>query len=124
MEAPLEPRVVLDDHEVDDRTRVIAVGGELHMATAPQLAAHLTRAVRGGSDRVLVDLSEVQFIDSTGLGVLLVALRDLRRVDGRMVIVATNPTVLRLFAITGTDGTLPIVGSREEGLQTLRRTDG
>lgn len=111
-----EPRFLLDQHQVDDRTCLITAGGELHMSTAPRLAAHLRELGRGGCDRIVVDLTNVQFIDSTGLGVLLSSLRDVQRRGGRLVVVASNPTVLRLFAITGTETTLGVQASREAAL--------
>jgi anti-sigma B factor antagonist len=115
-----EPRFLVDDQSVDG-TRIIAAGGELHLTTAPRMAAHLQDAVRSGSDRLVVDLMAVQFVDSTGLGVLISAQREILRRGGRMVIAAANPTVLRIFAITGTDATLEIHGSREAALAAVSR---
>ena len=114
-----EPRFLLDLQQVDDRTCLVTAAGELHMSTAPRLGAHLRDAMRSGYDRVVVDLSHVQFIDSTGLGVLLSGLRELQRRGGRLVVVASNPTVLRLFAITGTDTTLGVQASRQAGLAAV-----
>ena len=61
-----------------------------------------------GKTAVVLDLSAVEFIDSTGLSVLLNGLRRVTRQRGRMALVCTNPTVLRLFEITRLDATFDI----------------
>jgi anti-anti-sigma factor len=125
MPAPLEPRFLVDTEVIDERTQVVSANGELHMSTAPKLGAHLTSALRhGGADRLVIDLTNVQFIDSTGLGVLLSILREVQHRGGRMTIAANNPTVLRLFAITGTDTTLRVLPDRGAALSAVSDGDG
>jgi anti-sigma B factor antagonist len=113
-----EPQFELSEDEIDSRTHVIAVSGEIHVSTAPQFSRRLNDAIGQGKTAVVLDLSDVTFIDSTGLSVLLNGLRRVTRRGGRMAIVCTNPTVLRLFEITRLDTTFDIVGSREEGVQS------
>ncbi len=108
-------RLVADD--VDERTRVLTASGEVHVSTAPDLAEQLNAALADGRTRIVLDFSGVEFIDSTGLSVLLNALRRLSRIDGALALVCTNPTVLRLFEITRLDATFDIVASRDEALR-------
>ncbi|HYF26043.1 MAG TPA: STAS domain-containing protein [Baekduia sp.] len=98
----------LDEHEPDERTTVIAVVGEIHVSTAPEFSRRLNDAVGRGKTGVVLDLRDVSFIDSTGLSVLLNGLRRVTRRNGRMALVCTNPTVLRLFQITRLDTTFNI----------------
>jgi anti-sigma B factor antagonist len=105
---------------LDDRTAVITARGEIHLATAPDFSERLNAVIADGHVAVVVDLTEVGFIDSTGLSVLLNALRRITRAGGTLVLVCTNPTVLRLFAVTKMDSTFPIVGSRDEAVALAR----
>ena len=106
------PSFELRENVVDARTQVISVSGEIHVSTVPEFARRLNAAIEQGKTRVILDLSRVVFIDSTGLSVLLNGLRRVRRVHGRMVLVCENPTVLRLFQITRLDDTFEIVATR------------
>jgi len=114
-----EPKFAVREDDVDDQTRVLAAMGEIHVSTAPDLSEHLSRAIADGRTRLVLDLSEVEFIDSTGLSVLLAGLRRLTRRDGALALVCSNPTVLRLFEITKLDSTFKIVGSRAEALASV-----
>jgi len=119
-----EPQFRLSDENVDDRTHVIVVAGEIHVSTAPEFSRLLNDAIGQGKTQVVLDLSAVEFIDSTGLSVLLNGLRRLTRAGGRMALVCTNPTVLRLFVITRLDSTFQIVGTRAAALAAVRHADG
>ena len=68
---------------------------------------------------MVVDLSDVTFMDSTGIGVLLNALRHSRSVTCKMVLVCPTERVLRPFEVTGLVGHLTIVDSREKALGAL-----
>jgi anti-sigma B factor antagonist len=115
-----EPDFQLAEDDVDRRTHVIAVTGEIHVSTAPEFSRRLNAAIARGKTAVVLDLTGVEFIDSTGLSVLLNGLRRVTRQRGRMAIVCTNPTVLRLFEITRLDSTFDIHETREDALRTAR----
>jgi anti-sigma B factor antagonist len=80
---------------------VIAVDGELDMTAAPDLRAAIGAAIDAGATALVVDLSEVTFIDSTGIGVLLAARHRLQRSGGSLDLVCTEPNVLRVLEIVG-----------------------
>ena len=109
----------LADEAVDERTHVVAPSGEIDALTAPQLGRRLLGVVEAGKTRVVVDLSRVTFLDSTGIGVLLNALRSLGRRRGRLVVVCPNKRTLRPFEVTGLVRRLAITASREEALGRL-----
>jgi anti-sigma B factor antagonist len=115
-----EPEFHLHEEDLDRRTHVITVSGEIHVSTAPEFQRRLDAAIAKGKTAVVLDLSETEFIDSTGLSVLLNGLRRVTRQRGRMTLVCTSPTVLRLFEITRLDTTFDIHETREAALRTAR----
>jgi anti-sigma B factor antagonist len=115
-----EPEFNLREEDLDERTHVITVSGEIHVSTAPEFQRGLDAAISRGKTAVVLDLSETEFIDSTGLSVILNGLRRVTRQRGRMALVCTNPTVLRLFEITRLDTTFDIHETREDALKTAR----
>jgi anti-sigma B factor antagonist len=115
-----EPEFQLTKERLDERTQLIEISGELHVSTAPELARGLDAALVGGATNVVLDLDAVGFIDSTGLSVLLNSLRGVDRRHGRMVLVVSNPTVLRLFEVTRLDVTFDIRPTRDEALSAVR----
>ncbi len=82
---------------------VVAVAGELDALSAPQLDEHLTEVLAESPSLVVMDLTEVDFLDSTGLGVLIKALTHLRETGGELAVVATSPRILKVLTITGMD---------------------
>jgi anti-sigma B factor antagonist len=80
---------------------VLAVGGEIDVATAPRLREQLIALVNDQHYRIVVDLDGVDFIDSTGLGVLIGALKRVRTHDGDLALVCSEPRILKVFEITG-----------------------
>ncbi len=115
------PSFGLDESEVDDRTSVITVSGDVHVSTAPEFSRLLTDAIGRGRVHLVLDLTQVDFIDSTGLSVLLNALRRVTRRGGQLMLVCSNPTVLRLFEITRLDTTFDIEATREDALSRMQR---
>jgi anti-sigma B factor antagonist len=87
---------------------VLTVRGEVDLASAPKLAAAMTELMDRGYTRVAIDLGSVEFIDSSGLGVLVGSLRRLREDGGDLVLRAASPAVTRILELTGLDGLLPV----------------
>lgn len=90
----------IPDTDVEGWT-VVAASGEIDVATAPVLRDRLTELVEAGSTRLIVDLEDVDFIDSTGLGVLVGAVRRTRADAGDLRLVCTNTRILKVFEATG-----------------------
>ena len=115
----------LAEEQFDTATRVISVSGEIHVTTAPEFSSKLNDAIVAGTRGVVIDMTGVEFIDSTGLSVLLNGLRRVTRAEGRLALVVSNPTVLRLFEITKLDSTFDIQPTREAALERVQaRADG
>lgn len=98
-------------------THVIGAAGELDAASAPALGRRLDAAIDAGHEDLLLDLTGLGFLDSTGLGVLLGAKRRLARAGGRLQIACAVPAVLRVFQTTRLDREFTIVPSREQALR-------
>jgi anti-sigma B factor antagonist len=80
---------------------IVSVAGEIDLFTAPKLREQFLAALDGtDTDRLLVDLTRVSFMDSTGLGVLIGALRRMNERDGRMALVCSEGPVLRVLELT------------------------
>lgn len=99
----------------EDGVRVLALRGELDVDTEPVLRRPLLEAV-ATQPAVVLDAAGLSFVDSHGMRLLLSALRESGRHGGRLVIACENPTVLRLFALTGMDRTFCIVADRKAAL--------
>ncbi|MCW2985777.1 MAG: hypothetical protein JWR63_3347 [Conexibacter sp.] len=119
-----EPRFRTTERDVDDRTTIVSVDGEIHVSTAPEFSGVLSAAVAGGRTSLVLDLTGVTFIDSTGLSILLNALRRVTRAGGRMALVCSNPTVLRLFEITRLDSTFDIHAELEPAVAAVQEAGG
>jgi anti-sigma B factor antagonist len=118
-----EPRFRIHERAVD-RATIIEVAGEIHVSTAPQFSALLSAVTDAGRTSLVLDLTDVTFIDSTGLSVLLSALRQVTLAGGRMALVCSNPTVLRLFEITRLDSTFAIHAELEPALAQVQAAAG
>jgi anti-sigma B factor antagonist len=109
----------LSEDRLGDDRHVVAVRGEIDLFTAPELKKTLADAIEGGATRVVVDLSETTFLDSTALGVLIGAVKRLRTRDGALAIVNTDANIAKTFEITGLDQIFTIVDSRDGALAAL-----
>ncbi len=111
--------------QLEDGIRVVAVRGELDLSTAPDLEGPLEDAIEAGDASVIVDLSECEFIDSTGIALIVRAWQQLDRGaegggQGRVVICSYNDQVRRVLEITGLELSIPIHSTRDEALAALR----
>ena len=97
--------------------------GELDLSTAPELEGPLEQALAGGERSVLIDLTECEFIDSTGIALIVRAWQRIDAGDGdgrQLAICSANDQVHRVLEISGLDLSIPVHASRDEGLAALR----
>jgi anti-sigma B factor antagonist len=107
-----------------DRTTVVQVSGELDLANAGRLEAALCEAVARPNERLMIDLSDCVFVDTSAIGSLLRARRALDRdadAGPPMVLVANRPHVLRALGLTGLDQIVPTMRDRHRALDLLHR---
>jgi anti-sigma B factor antagonist len=108
----------LTTRDEGDRT-VVAVGGEIDVYTAPKLREQLVDLVNAGRYHLVVDMEGVEFLDSTGLGVLVGGLKRVRAHDGSLRLVCTQERILKIFRITGLTKVFPIHDTVSEALTAV-----
>lgn len=90
----------LETRQSDGRT-IVAVGGEIDVYTAPKLRDRISELVSAGNYDLVIDMEGVDFLDSTGLGVLVGGLKKVRAHDGSMELICNQDRLLKIFRITG-----------------------
>src|SRR5262245_57332108 len=95
--------------QVDERDgwTVVRASGDLDLTTAPRLREAVIAVVVRGQPRIIVDLQSVDFIDSTGLGVLVGLLKRTRSQGGDLRVVSTRSALRKVLDFTGLDRALP-----------------
>jgi anti-sigma B factor antagonist len=89
------------DHHTMDGIEIVDVEGEIDVYTAPRLRELLIELVNTGFYQLVVNMEKVEFLDSTGLGVLVGGLKRVRAHDGSLDLVCTQERILKIFRITG-----------------------
>jgi anti-sigma B factor antagonist len=107
------------DREIDATTHLVELGGEIDLYTAPEFKQRVSGAIESGKRRLVVDLSDATFIDSTTLGVLVGAEKQLRASEGTVVLVCPEPNIRKVFDITGLDRVFPMHDTRDAALAEL-----
>jgi anti-sigma B factor antagonist len=99
--------------------RVLSLRGEIDVYTAPRLRQAIVDLVEEGVHDIVVDMEQVDFLDSTGLGVLVEGLKRVRSDQGDLAIVATQDKILKIFDITGLNKAFHIHGSVEDAVDDV-----
>jgi len=107
-------------HLVDD-VQVFELTGSLDIATSPTVRAALTEASERDSHRLIVDLTLVDFLDSTGLGALIGGQRRAKEFGGEVRLVAKEGQILRLLRITGLLKVFAVYATLEEAVSEGQR---
>lgn len=95
---------------------VVSLGGEIDVYTAPFVRERLDEVIHDGKVDIVVDLTAVRFLDSTGLGVLVGRLKLTRSLGGALRLVSREERVLKVFQITGLDKVFEIHPTLDEAL--------
>ena len=93
---------------------VVVAAGELDLHTAPPLRDHLLGLIEQGTSRLAVDMSKVDFMDSSSLGGLITCLKRLRERDGQLALVGLDGPPMKVMTLTGLDRVFELVGSTDE----------
>src|SRR5919112_1577703 len=115
----MSPEFAITEHAIDGERHVLAVRGEIDLFTAPELKQVLAECIEAGRVRIVVDLTDTTFLDSTALGVLIGAVKRLRSRDGALAIVNIDDNIAKTFEITGLDQIFTILPTRDEAIQTV-----
>ncbi len=115
----MSPDFAVTEHPIDAERHVLAVRGEIDLFTAPELKQVLAESIEAGRVRIIVDLTDTTFLDSTALGVLIGAVKRLRSRDGALAIVNVDENISKTFEITGLDQIFTILPTREEAIEAV-----
>lgn len=113
MDATVMVRVV-------EECTVVEVAGQIDLYSVPRLRDALLETIESGTRELVVDLDMVEFIDSSGLGVLVGALKRLRAVGGALHLICSRPLILKVFAITGLMRVFPIHATLADAVAGVR----
>lgn len=95
---------------------VVAPVGRLDVAGAPALKDAISEAARDGAPRIVIDMEGVSFVDSTGLGSVIAALKQIRGREGELRLAAPNQQVRVVLELTTLDRVFPYYATVEEAL--------
>ena len=95
---------------------VVRAAVEVDATNAQDLRSAIVAALAAGAERLIVDMSQTEFCDSTGLNVLVRAHKRLAEAGGELLLVASEPTLLRIFKVTGMDTMFHLFASLDEAL--------
>lgn len=102
--------------DVRGEVTVVHVGGEIDAYTAPVLRERLDEHISAGRHHLVVDLDDVSFMDSTGLGVLVGRLKLVRVNSGSLLLVCSSERIMKVFSITGLDKVFNVFVSVDDAL--------
>jgi anti-sigma B factor antagonist len=95
--------------ECAEQQAVVRVTGEIDMETSPALKARLLELAHGGVQQITVDMTDTEFIDSTGLHALVVAVKELRLQGGDLLLRSPSKSAARLLQLTGLDTLVKVI---------------
>jgi anti-sigma B factor antagonist len=113
--------IKVETQELSERTHKIDINGEIDVYTSPKVKEIIADLIEKGTNNLVINLEGVRYIDSTGLGVLIGALKKVREKEGGISLVCTNPQIKKIFNITGLVKIFGIFKSEEEALQELKQ---
>lgn len=115
------PQFEIDSGPGPDGVCVVRVRGEVDMSHEEELRGELRRAVASGADGIVVDLTECEFIDSTGVRALLLSREAQESKSGPdgLAVAASSEQILRILSVMGIDRVIPIRPTVEEAAAAL-----
>ena len=114
----------METRAVESKPPIIELEGEVDVYTAPQLKQQMIGLLEGGATALIVDLTKVEYLDSTALGVLIGGLKRLREREGNMVLVCPSPRIRRVFEITGLDKIFDIFNTQSDATESMGKETG
>jgi anti-sigma B factor antagonist len=109
----------IEDESHGEDSIVIRLQGEVDLYAAPELKDHVNRAIESGKTKLVLDLSEATFIDSTTLGILVSGMKRLRPRGGMLAVLCPDPTMARIFDITGLNRMFSVHDNLDAALAAL-----
>jgi anti-sigma B factor antagonist len=113
--------IKIETRELAKDTHAVEVQGEIDVYTSPKVKEIVTELIDKGNNHLVINLEGVRYIDSTGLGVLIGALKKVREKEGSINLVCNNPQIKKIFNITGLVKIFGIYKNEEEALKNLKK---
>ena len=104
---------------VENEILIFAISGRLDAATAPIAEGTIKKTLNENTNRLLFDLSALEYLSSGGLRVILGAAKEARRREGKVALASLNQYVYEIFEVSGFTSMIPIKNTVEEGLKDL-----
>ena len=114
-------RAELDDENLDETTSLVGVSGELDVTTRAELRRHVEAALEGGRTKVVIDLSGLTHMDSSGLAELISCHQRAQGMHGGLALVVPPGAIHRTLEIRGVNHLFTVVPSREAAVAALNR---
>ena len=111
--------IKIETNALDEKTQALEVIGEIDVYTSPKVKEIITELIEKGNYNLIINLEGVRYIDSTGLGVLIGALKRVREKEGCINLVCNNPQIKKIFNITGLVKIFGIFKTEEEALKSI-----
>jgi anti-sigma B factor antagonist len=105
---------VIQGTRTQGRWTVVEVAGELDLHTSPALRDHVLGLIEDGTGFLALDMTKVEFMDSSSLGALVACLKRLREHDGRLVLIGASGSPKKVLGLTGLDRVFDQVERAEE----------
>lgn len=106
--------LTISSRTANPETRVLTIQGEIDVYTSAQLKETVVSTIAEGVKYIVMNLSQVEYLDSTGLGVLIGSLKHLKERQGNLILVSPSMRITRIFEITGLYKIFTIYQSEEE----------
>lgn len=111
MELTMEPK------SIDEQTVLLKLTGEMDIYTAPRLKDKTTELIKGGASKLIIEMSELKYIDSIGLGTLVAILAHAKKNKGNLCLVSPSKPIRRLLEIVGIDKVLSSYSTLHDALK-------
>lgn len=122
--AAQEPELIRESRPISGRAYLISLAGDFDLHSGPQFERRVLEALGRGATELLIDLSDVSFIDSTTIGILMRTRKRVAPLGGRVLVVTADRNILRLFEITALDRMFEIYSRRSDALEEINGDAG
>lgn len=106
--------------ENNDTITIVQIDNRLDITIANKVESELTKLIENGTKKLICDLSQTEYIASSGLRVILIAEKAIKKINGHMVLFGLNSFVQDVFATSGFDKLIPIYATEKEAIASFQ----
>lgn len=112
--------VKINAYSLGPQTQGVDLEGEIDVSTSPRIKDVLNEQIDQGHHNLVINMERVRYIDSTGLVAFISALKRVREKNGKIVLICTNPHILKIFNITGLNNVFDVYQTQDEAMKTFQ----